>query len=43
MSDYYDNSIVSKNYTDRQKKNVFIIDVDTMKVVKKINLPKHFW
>mgnify|MGYP001942307953 CR=1 FL=1 len=41
MSDYYDNAI--KDYNNRQKKNVFVIDASTMKVVKKIKLPKHFW
>jgi len=41
MSDYYDNEI--KDYNKKQKKNVFIINAETMKVVKKIKLPKHFW
>jgi len=41
MSDFYDSSVT--NYNDRQKKNVYIIEADSMKIVKKINLPKHFW
>lgn len=43
MSDYYDNTLKTQNYQERQKKNVYIIDAENMKVVKKINLPKHFW
>ena len=42
MSDYYDQTLVTKNYQDRQKKNIFVIKADTMEVVKKIKLPKHF-
>lgn len=43
MSDYYDQNSENKNYNDRQKKDVFIVKTDTMEVVKKIQLPKHFW
>ena len=43
MSDYYDKNPINKNYQERQKKNVFVIKADTMQIVKKIKLPKHFF
>ena len=43
LSDYYDQERSESNYQDRQHKNIYIIHADTLKIVKKIALPKHFW
>jgi hypothetical protein len=40
MSDYYNES--EKSYKNRWEQNVFIIDVKTKEVIKKIKLPEHF-
>ena len=42
MADYYDQELVTSNYKDRQNKYVFIINAQTMQVVKKLALPDHF-
>ena len=46
MADYYDRDLAKfKNITssDKQKKHIYIIDANTLDVVKKLKLPKHFW
>lgn len=41
MRDYYDYN--QTDYKNRQNKNIFIVDSVDMKIVKKINLPTHFY
>lgn len=42
MSDYYDRESSAKNYQQRQKKNIFIVEAASGELVKKIKLPHHF-
>ncbi|MCH2189250.1 beta-propeller domain-containing protein, partial [Candidatus Gracilibacteria bacterium] len=51
IADYYDQENESadypedeiQSYQDRQKKDIYIVQADTLEIVKKIALPKHFW
>lgn len=41
ISEFYDKE--EKEYADRNKKSIYVVDSEWMNVVKKINLPSHFY
>jgi len=43
IADYYEQDSKDTNYQDRQKKDIYILEAESLSIIKKIALPKHFW